>query len=143
MDLETFTTALPIAAALVASTVSGVAETTPRIEPIAAQTCSAEFYNGLPYVQHDAVIGGVTVTCPKRPNRFHLSVTVEYKVRGGSGWIVGGADATDLVPDPAVTLAAYAPCQPAAGKTVANMWEDSNGSSKTYTAESATLITSC
>lgn len=143
MDIKTLTTVLPISAVLTATMASGVADAAPRVEPVAAQTCSAEFYNGAPYVQHDAVIGGVTVTCPKRPAGFHLSVTVQYRPRGASGWTVGGADASDLVPDPAVTLAAYAPCQPAAWKTVASMWEDSHGTNKSYTAESATLITSC
>lgn len=98
------------------------------------------FHTGKPYVQHGAVIGGGYVTCTSTPPKFSISLSIQYKQRGGD-WLVRGTEASEQIPNPRLNIAAYAPeCVSGAWRAVASMWEPDAG---WYKDTSTETIISC
>src|SRR2546422_11401606 len=73
----------------------------------AATPCRFKFARD-PYVQHGAVLVGGWIACDSRPEGFRISLTVEYRQRGGS-WVVRGSESSSEIPNAWYNIAAYAP----------------------------------
>lgn len=128
----------------ITATLAAVLPATPVTSQAAAgEPC--EFYwgkDGVPYLQGVVIVGG-HAECTTTPDSLTISLTLQYRPRGGS-WMVRSGDQVTGIPNPFLNIAVASPeCETGAWQGVVDMRATVGGTDYTIPRETAPTIISC
>lgn len=133
--------------ALAATVFAALASLAPTAMPAAnaniAYPCDFHFFKGQPYVDRGAVIAGGWAECADTPDSFELSLTLEYRPKGGN-WEVRDANHAEGIPAPHLNAAvASLDCVPGLWRGRAQLWSTLGGKIYSHPVTTPETIISC